>query len=301
MLRHAVAYVPQEPELFTGSVRDNIVLGRPWASEEEIAEVAKLAGVEAFTAAHPLGLGLPVGERGLRLSGGQRQAVALARMLIRKPSVLFLDEPSSALDTATEAGLVQELAAWLGKDMTLIVSTHKGQFLKLVDRLVVIDAGRIVADGPRDEILAQDEGRPARQAAGRRRGRAAPGDGMKKPDDLDFANDIRAAVERQSGRGASELIALVVVALGLAGVWANYAIIDETTSAQGRVIPSSQLQVVQTLEGGIVREILIAEGDLVEAGEVLMNIDDTGAASRLGELKQKRFALLAETAGSRRR
>ena len=87
-----------------------------------------------------------------------------------------------------------------------------------------------------------------------------------------------------------------MVALGLAGVWANYAIIDETTSAQGRVIPSSQLQVVQTLEGGIVSEILIAEGDLVEEGEVLMNIDDTGAASRLGELKQKRFALLAETA-----
>jgi ATP-binding cassette subfamily C protein LapB len=74
-------------------------------------------------------------------------------MLIRKPSVLFLDEPSSALDTASEANLVQELAAWLGKEVTLIVSTHKGQFLRLVDRIVVLDGGRIVADGPREEIL----------------------------------------------------------------------------------------------------------------------------------------------------
>jgi adhesin transport system membrane fusion protein len=120
---------------------------------------------------------------------------------------------------------------------------------------------------------------------------------MKQPDDLDFANDIRAAVERQSsGRGASGLILLVMLVLVVAGLWANYAIVDETTSAQGKVIPSSQVQVVQTLEGGIVREILIREGDLVEQDKVLMRIDDTGAASRLGELKQKRFALLAETA-----
>ena len=166
VLRHAVAYVPQEPELFTGSVRDNIVLGRPWASEDEIAEVAKLAGVEAFTAAHPLGLGLPVGERGLRLSGGQRQAVALARMLIRKPSVLFLDEPSSALDTATEAGLVQELAsvARQGHDphrlhpQGTVPETRRPA---RGDRRRPHRRRRTAGRDPR-----QDEGRPARQAAG---------------------------------------------------------------------------------------------------------------------------------------
>jgi ATP-binding cassette, subfamily C, bacterial LapB len=154
-LRAAVAYVPQEAELFTGTLRDNILLGNPHATAYDIDAAVRTSGVQAFAAMHPLGLNMPIGERGRGLSGGQRQAVALARMLLRDPKILFLDEPSSAMDAGSEAVLVRELAAWSGPDRTIVVSTHRGLFLNLVDRVIVLDAGAVVADGPRDEILAR--------------------------------------------------------------------------------------------------------------------------------------------------
>jgi len=157
-LRAAIAYVPQEPELFTGTLRDNIVLGHPHAQAHEIDEAVRTSGVEAFAAMHPLGLNMPIGERGRGLSGGQRQAVALARMLLRNPKILFLDEPSSAMDAGSEAALVRNLAAWCGPDRTIVVCTHRGLFLNLVDRVIVLEAGAVVADGPRDEVLARLRG-----------------------------------------------------------------------------------------------------------------------------------------------
>ncbi len=115
-------------------------------------------------------------------------------------------------------------------------------------------------------------------------------------DEFEFANDVRAAVEERAPRAAWILIGIVgfIVLVGL--IWAEIATVEEVTSGDGRVIPSSQLQVVQTLEGGIVREILIREGDSVEKDQVLMRIDDTGFAARLGELSQRRWALRAEIA-----
>jgi ATP-binding cassette subfamily C protein LapB len=164
-LRAAVAYVPQEPELFTGTLRDNIVLGNPHAAPEEVDEAVRTSGVEAFAGTHPLGLNMPIGERGRGLSGGQRQAVALARMLLRKPKILFLDEPSSAMDAGSEATLVRNLAAWRRPDRTIVVCTHRGLFLNLVDRVIVLEAGAVVADGPREEVLARLRG--ASEAAAR--------------------------------------------------------------------------------------------------------------------------------------
>ena len=119
---------------------------------------------------------------------------------------------------------------------------------------------------------------------------------MMGKDEFDFANDVRAAVEERAPRAAWILIGIVgfIVIVGL--IWAEIATVEEVTSGDGRVIPSSQLQVVQTLEGGIVREILIREGDSVEKDQVLMRIDDTGFAARLGELSQRRWALRAEIA-----
>jgi ATP-binding cassette, subfamily C, bacterial LapB len=157
-LRAALAYVPQEPELFTGTLRDNIVLGNPHAAPEEIEEAVRTSGVDTFAAMHPLGLDMPIGERGRGLSGGQRQAVALARMLLRKPKILFLDEPSSAMDAGSEAALVRNLAAWCGPERTIVVCTHRGLFLNLVDRVIVLEAGAVVADGPREEVLARLRG-----------------------------------------------------------------------------------------------------------------------------------------------
>ena len=152
-LRAGVGFVSQEPELFMGTLRENLTLGRPTATEHEIAVAMRVAGADEIAAAHPLGLGMPIGERGSGLSGGQRQAVALARMLIRMPRVLFLDEPSSAMDTVTEAALIEHLEAESYRGQTFLICTHRSSFLKLVDRLLVVEGGRIVADGPKDDVL----------------------------------------------------------------------------------------------------------------------------------------------------
>ncbi|MES2907039.1 MAG: type I secretion system permease/ATPase [Pseudomonadota bacterium] len=152
-VRKAIALVVQESDLFFGSVRDNIVLGAPSANAETLIRAAKLAGVNDFVAQHPKGFDMPVGERGQYLSGGQRQAVALARAFLLKPRILFLDEPSSSMDMATERQLIQRLEEALEPSQTFIVATHRYSMLSLVNRLIVVDAGRVVADGPKDAVL----------------------------------------------------------------------------------------------------------------------------------------------------
>jgi ATP-binding cassette, subfamily C, bacterial LapB len=151
--REAIGYVSQEPDLIAGTLRDNIILGKPTASEAEIAEVVEMSGVKDFIANHPLGLNMLIGERGRGLSGGQRHAVSFARILLKQPQVLFLDEPSGALDTKTEAALISNLQRWSRSDRTLIVCTHRSSLLKLVDRIMVVEGGRLVIDGPRDAVL----------------------------------------------------------------------------------------------------------------------------------------------------
>lgn len=151
-LRRCIGYVPQDVMLFAGTVRDNITIGLPQASDEQILKAARLAGVESFVNKHPLGFDMPVGERGSALSGGQRQSVALARALLHDPSILILDEPSNSMDNASEDALRRQLKPFIGKKTVLMV-THKMSLLDLVDRLIVVDGGRIVADGPKDSVL----------------------------------------------------------------------------------------------------------------------------------------------------
>lgn len=154
-LRRGVGLVLQDPELFNGTVRENILLADPTASEERLQLIARRAGVEEFVSRHPQGYDMQVGERGILLSGGQRQAVALARTLLTEPKILFLDEPSSSMDLATERQLIANLEASLTPEQTVLVATHRYSVLALVTRLIVIDNGRILADGPREEVLAQ--------------------------------------------------------------------------------------------------------------------------------------------------
>lgn len=155
VIRSAVAVASQSADLFSGSVKENLLMGRPDASDAEIIEVARRTGVDEFVSRHPRGYDMPVGERGSNLSGGQRQAMAIARLLLARPKIVFLDEPSGAMDLASERRLISQLAAAFGPETTLIISTHRYSMLELIDRLIVLENGRVIADGPKKAVIEQ--------------------------------------------------------------------------------------------------------------------------------------------------
>ena len=151
-LRGHVGYVPQDVMLLAGSIRENIALGHARASDADILTAAGLSGILPFVNEHPEGFDFDVGERGTNLSGGQRQAVAISRALLADPSIVLLDEPTNAMDNTAENHFKNQLTAYL-EGKTLILVTHKSSMLNLVDRLIVLNDGQLVADGPRDDIL----------------------------------------------------------------------------------------------------------------------------------------------------
>lgn len=163
-LRTGIGFAMQDTDLFFGKLRDNIALGKPEATDEEILMAARLSGVENFIAGHPMGYDMPISEGGRSLSGGQKQAIGLARVLIRRPRVLFLDEPTAHFDIRSEQEFLERLKGLRDERMTIIISTHRLSLLNMVDRLLLFDNGRLVADGPRDKVLALLQGRPAASA-----------------------------------------------------------------------------------------------------------------------------------------
>jgi len=174
-LRANVGFLSQDNVLFSGTVRENIGAGDPFADDDALIEAARIAGVEEFIAQNPLGYDLQVGEGGRFLSGGQKQAVALARILLRKPRVLFLDEPSAHLDLASERRLIARLKDFNRDDTTVIISTHRMSLVELTDRLITLETGRLALDGPRKEVLQKLQELGAVNAAGQQtpRGGAA--------------------------------------------------------------------------------------------------------------------------------
>ncbi len=155
--RGRIGVLPQDIILFYGTIRENISLGDPSLNDHLILRAATLAGVTNFVANNPAGFGAQVGEQGKALSGGQRQAIALARALVRDPEMLILDEPTSNMDTDSELRLQKRLNG-ITTDKTLILVTHRLSMLRMVDRLIVMDKGKIRYDGPRDEVLAKLRG-----------------------------------------------------------------------------------------------------------------------------------------------
>jgi len=164
--RARVGFVGQDPRLFNGTLRDNVLLDRAAADPGQLDEAARLTGLDRVAAGHPMGWELPVGESGCLLSGGQRQLVALTRCLVTQPQILLMDEPTSSMDAQSEAAFLRHLRDSSG-ERTLVMVTHRPAVLDLVQRVVVIDGGRVVLDGPKDQVLAALSGaRPAAGAAG---------------------------------------------------------------------------------------------------------------------------------------
>ncbi len=151
-LRRNMGYVAQDVNLFFGSLRDNIALGATHATDEMILEAVRLSGLTEFVNQHPMGLAMPVGEHGQLLSGGQRQSVSIARALLNDPPILLMDEPTGSMDHTSEEEFKRNLLQFAAHK-TLLVITHRTSLLELVNRIIVIDGGKIVADGPKDQVV----------------------------------------------------------------------------------------------------------------------------------------------------
>jgi ATP-binding cassette subfamily C protein LapB len=153
--RQHVGYLPQDPNLLYGTLRSNLKAGCPWVEDSALLEAIDAAGLADFIRSLPRGIDQPVAEGGRSLSGGQRQSVAAARALIEKPELLIFDEPTSSMDTGSEKRFLSNLDKYLSADpeRTLIVATHRRSVLSIVDRVIVTEGGRIVADGPKEKVL----------------------------------------------------------------------------------------------------------------------------------------------------
>ena len=152
-LRDAFRFVGQDAEVFSGTVRDNLMLGAADADDRRLIDAVVRSGADIFLSRDAAGFDLPVGERGSQLSGGQRSLLVLARALVSPSKMLFLDEPTGAMDTQTESYFIEHLKTALAPDQSLVVATHRHNMLSILTRLIVIDAGKIIADGPRDEVM----------------------------------------------------------------------------------------------------------------------------------------------------
>ena len=153
-LRGAIGIVPQEPALFSGTVRENIAYARPGATDAEVEAAARAAHAQEFVERLPQGYDTLVGERGVKLSGGQRQRIAIARALLKNPAVLVLDEATSSLDNESER-LIEDAMERLLVGRTTLIIAHRLSTVRRADRLIVLDHGRIVEEGSHTELLAR--------------------------------------------------------------------------------------------------------------------------------------------------
>ncbi|MEM6565377.1 MAG: ATP-binding cassette domain-containing protein [Pseudomonadota bacterium] len=154
-VRRGIGYLPQDPVLFTGTLRENITMGRPEASEEEIRRALYFAALDSFVGQLPEGLNFFIGERGERLSGGQRQALSLARLLLRRPKFLFLDEPTNAMDHQTEMEVIERLRDLQSEGVGLVLCTHRMSLAAIAERFIVLEKGFVAMNGPRDLVMKQ--------------------------------------------------------------------------------------------------------------------------------------------------
>ena len=151
-LRRNIGVVPQDVMLFYGNLKDNLIFGNDLVTDRDIILASKLSGVDIFVNSHPKGFDMPIGERGANLSSGQRQAVAIARAILKDPPLLILDEPTASMDHPLEEQIKNNIAA-LSRDKTLLIVTHRSPMLEIAGRIIVMDKGKVLADGVKDSVL----------------------------------------------------------------------------------------------------------------------------------------------------
>ena len=156
-LRRSLSYVPQDPFLFNATIRENLHMIEPTATEEQIWEALEFSSAAEFVKKLPQGLDTLIGDRGIRLSGGERQRIVLARAILRKPSILVLDEATSALDTENERKIQEAIEQLKGK-MTIIVIAHRLSTIRNADQVIVLDKGRVVQNGEFDQLAMEYDG-----------------------------------------------------------------------------------------------------------------------------------------------
>jgi len=156
-LRLNMSYVSQDINLFKGNVKDNIAYRNSRVSDEQMIRASVISGADEFIRKHPQGYEMPIGERGMGLSGGQRQSIGIARALLLESPIVIMDEPTNAMDQLSENRLIANLQTYLS-DKTAIIITQKNTVLPLVDRIIVMNEGRIYMDGPRDSVIAKLSG-----------------------------------------------------------------------------------------------------------------------------------------------
>jgi len=175
-VREHIGYLPQDVRLFQGSLRENLALGLPSPSDQQILDAARRTGLDRLISSHPRGLGIEISEGGRGLSGGQKQLVGLTRMVLARPRIMLLDEPTASMDPQLEEHIATHIFGMRPQDTTLVVVTHKLAMLRHFTRVIVVDRGRVVADGARDDVLARmREGARTPSPAAAQRPQAPPG------------------------------------------------------------------------------------------------------------------------------
>jgi ATP-binding cassette subfamily C protein LapB len=154
-VREHIGYLPQDVRLYQGTLRENLTLGLPSPTDTQILKAAAMTGLDRVIQTHPKGMELEISEGGKGLSGGQRQLVGLTRLLLQQPRIMLLDEPTASMDGQLEARVMQHLFEEISPESALVVVTHKPAVLNHIQRLIVVDQGRVVLDGPRDQVLAR--------------------------------------------------------------------------------------------------------------------------------------------------
>jgi len=157
-LRKNISYVSQDISLFKGSAKENIVYRSSRVGDEQMLRASMISGADEFIKRHPLGYEMPIGERGMGLSGGQRQSIGIARAILFESPIVLMDEPTNAMDQLSEARLIANLKSYI-EDKTAIFVTQKNTLLELVDRIIVMHEGQIYLDGPKNEVLSKLAGK----------------------------------------------------------------------------------------------------------------------------------------------